>query len=399
MPDPNKYKNKKNWMSDCMHQVVHVEKKDKDQGIAQCLNMWRQRKDKAQKVAQRFINADYPDHPDEIVISKRENIEGLKEIKEIDVYNYYVGIKNEILKELKGRNLFIVIKPKGELKRGEKGIYIRHPYDKKTEFIRINNGKEFEIYHSGRTVEYHPTTPQITPWYIIDIDAGTGPFSQVKKITANVADEMDKLPEVKKVEIRYTGKRGFHVFGWLKKNQDVDKAREYLHNWLNKTFSTDDNIIIGESPKGKKSALGLSPMKLNGGHVAKYSLRVSGLCCVEVPRDKLLAFEKRGASIDMTYKKITGQIFQRREAAKRVIEGFLKNSIVWIEPKQKTRRLTPTMRLRTKKPNFISEKEKEFAKPGEMVEVYEAGKWIKKPFRPSMKNKEIRPIEKPVKNE
>jgi len=55
MPDPNKYKNEKEWMSDCMHTLLHVEKKDQDQAVAQCLNMWRQRKKKALKVINSYL--------------------------------------------------------------------------------------------------------------------------------------------------------------------------------------------------------------------------------------------------------------------------------------------------------------------------------------------------------
>ena len=41
MPNPAKYKDKKKFMEDCIHQTLHVEKKNKDQSLAQCLNMWR----------------------------------------------------------------------------------------------------------------------------------------------------------------------------------------------------------------------------------------------------------------------------------------------------------------------------------------------------------------------
>ena len=41
MPDPGKFKDKDKWMNACMHTTLHVEKKDRDQAIAQCLAMWR----------------------------------------------------------------------------------------------------------------------------------------------------------------------------------------------------------------------------------------------------------------------------------------------------------------------------------------------------------------------
>jgi hypothetical protein len=54
MPNPAKYKNKSKWMKDCIHQTTHVERKKKEQGIAQCLNIWRQKK-MAHRVACNFV--------------------------------------------------------------------------------------------------------------------------------------------------------------------------------------------------------------------------------------------------------------------------------------------------------------------------------------------------------
>jgi hypothetical protein len=44
MPDPKDYKKseKAKYMDDCMHQTVKVEKKTRDQGVAQCLAVWRE---------------------------------------------------------------------------------------------------------------------------------------------------------------------------------------------------------------------------------------------------------------------------------------------------------------------------------------------------------------------
>ena len=49
MPDPSKYTDseKSKYMKDCMHQTMHVEKKDRDRSLAQCLNVWRQKHKKA----------------------------------------------------------------------------------------------------------------------------------------------------------------------------------------------------------------------------------------------------------------------------------------------------------------------------------------------------------------
>ena len=395
MPNPKRYapteEGKKHFMRDCMHTVLHVEKKDRDQGIAQCMNVWRNRNKKkamadriarqisaelsgseslygfcgwlttqddptvmsahddsapiaklisrfcktnnltepregwdkelihpskrASAIIHNFLEnsmaeghlkqADYPDHPKDIVLPKSDW--SSRPVAEIDIWNYYSGVNKKMLPELKGRNLFIGVVPK-EYKAGQKPIYIRHPYHGNTEYIRIDSTKEFETYHSGRTVEIHVTMPQQAPYYIIDIDA-PGKFSDTKKIVAEVADALEKIPEVKNVEIRYTGKRGFHLLGWLKKSKNVNDARNFLHDWLKETFGERDDVVLGESPKGSKPALGLSPMKINGGQVALWSLRVSGLCCIEVPRAQLMSFEREDASIDKVYKKATGRTF------------------------------------------------------------------------------------------
>jgi len=347
---------------------------------------WNKKKMMIYKVAQNYLKkfADYPDHPNETVISTKENIEGLAEIKEIDVYNYYEGIKNELIKELKGNDLFIVVKP------NSKPVYIRHPYNKKTEFIRINNEKEFEEYHSGRTVEFHLTMPKMAPKYIIDYDPTENEkWTKTKENIEKIANEMNKLPKVSSVEIRYTGKRGFHIHGKLKKEQEINSAREFLENWLKEIFKNRDDLIVSESPTKNKSALGLSPMKYNGGHIAKYSLRISGLCCVEVPKNSLKTFEKKDASMPKTYKKVTEKGFKSRKAIKRVIEAFLRGPIP-----EKELEKTPRMQRRFG-PNVLlkSPEKKYFAEPGEMIKVLENGKWVKKRYSPSLKEKEIQPIE------
>lgn len=272
--------------------------------------------------------ADYPDHPDEIVISKSENILDRPPINELDIWSYYEGIKGRLIPQFKGKDLFIVVKP------DSKPVYIRHPYDKKTEFIRINDEKDFETYHSGRTVEYHITAESEVPFYAVDMDPpGTSEddFNRAKKAAEEIADAMGKIDEVTSVSINYTGKRGFHIFGKLKKKKDVDDARKFIDEWLKNTFGDNDDYIIGESPKGGKIALGVAPLKVNGGHVALWSMRVSGLCCVEVPRRNLSGFKRSSATPEKVHKDLTGKKLKRiekekkmanDEMAKRVVDGF-----------------------------------------------------------------------------
>jgi len=62
MPDPKKFKNEKEWMSACMPHLLQIEKKKRDQAIAQCIGMWRQWQKKANDpknkiIARRIISA------------------------------------------------------------------------------------------------------------------------------------------------------------------------------------------------------------------------------------------------------------------------------------------------------------------------------------------------------
>ena len=270
--------------------------------------------------------AAFPDHPDDVVVSKKNHILGGPEILELDVYSYYTdGVVTEMLKEFQGRDLFIGIRLKDQT--GPKPMYIRHPYDRKTEYIRIGSEKEFEKFHSGRTVEFHCTMGSITNMYVVDFDA-VEDWPTTKKITAEIASMLDKLPEVKKVEIRYSGKRGFHVLGILKKPVPIDKAREALKEHLKEAFGDRDDLVLGESPSGSKGALGVSPMKLNGGQVALWSMRVTGLCCVEVPKAELAGFKQEDARPEKVYKKLTGKALvpaKKKEAMNRVVQAFLKD--------------------------------------------------------------------------
>jgi hypothetical protein len=309
------------------------------------------------------LRADYPKHPDTTVITKSESIIG-KSFQEKDIWNYYEGIKNKIIPVLKDQNLFV------RLKTDSGPIYVRHPFFGNTEFIRINNEKNFNKYNNGRVIEFHQTMENSCPFYVVDFDA-VGDWNKTKKITAEIADGLDKLPEGRKVEIRYTGKRGFHVLLWLKKTKPIDQAREDLKTWLKEAFGDRDDLVVGESPIGSKSALGVSPMKLNGGQVAKWSLRVTGLCCIEVPRTKLMSFRKEDATLEKTFKQLNGKNFmsiEKKVMAGRVLKAFLElnaGTFPNVEDIYKTRRTL----IQPKQPAKPANPEEPFAKPGEMVWV------------------------------
>ena len=130
--------------------------------------------------------AKYPEHPEQLVVKKNEFFpDG---VSEINVYNYYEGIKSKLLSQFKGKDLFIVI----AVKPGSK-LFIRRPYDKKTEFIRINSENEFELYHSGKTGEYHITSPEISDEAVFDFDPGPdATFDEIKDVVQQAIDFIKK---------------------------------------------------------------------------------------------------------------------------------------------------------------------------------------------------------------
>lgn len=248
--------------------------------------------------------ADYPDHPKDLVIKK--NALNPKDIREIDVWNYYEGIKSKLIPELKGRDLFVVVAPSPG-----KEIYVRHPYDKKTEFIRINNDKSFETYHSGRTVEYHRTSPVTTDEAVFDFDPGpSATFSDIKNAEALVEKFIKDQKIFKpKLDVRFTGSRGFHITAYLKKKDKITNIKNDVEQLLADYFADEDSLTIAKNkPPGSKVNVDLSPMKVNGGHIAPWSLRIkTGLVCVPVSNIK--TFKKSDATLDKAYKKLTGKTF------------------------------------------------------------------------------------------
>jgi hypothetical protein len=205
-------------------------------------------------------------------------------------------------------------------------IFIRHPFKEGGgDYIHINSLNDFEPYHTGRIIEFHTTMEKECNYYIIDYDA-VGEWKNIKKNTLDITDHLKEKPDVKTVEIRYSGKRGFHVLGFMKKSKDINQAREELRDWLKKGYADHKDLVVQESPDKGKGALGLTSMRANAGNVSKYSLRITGLCCIDVPRNDLEKFEKSDASIDKVYKKLTGKNFvfgETRKTARRIVNSFL----------------------------------------------------------------------------
>jgi len=230
-------------------------------------------------------------NPEEIVIpSNKFYPEGLSKQS---IYNFYdqPNIKKSLLEQFKDKDIFVVIKTDGEI------------YKRKNENIniRIENDEQFEAFNTGRTVEFHITLGQESNFLFVDLDPGES-FSddELKQIVVEVNDTISHLPDVVRTEVRFSGGRGYHIFGHLSKPIDVDKGRELmkatLQEYIDKSKRTNLSLGITRDPNSMR--LDVSTFKRTGSLRALYSLhKDTGLVCVSVK--DLKTFDKNQAKIDM----------------------------------------------------------------------------------------------------
>lgn len=74
MPNPNKYKDKKKYMDDCMHQTRKVEKMPQEQAVAVCLNRWREKDKKSKDASYEDMSKFVPVSPEEVVRSLKSEV-------------------------------------------------------------------------------------------------------------------------------------------------------------------------------------------------------------------------------------------------------------------------------------------------------------------------------------
>lgn len=55
MPDPKDFKDKQDFMSECIHQVKTIEDEPQDEAVGRCLGMWRGKGKKKQVLASDII--------------------------------------------------------------------------------------------------------------------------------------------------------------------------------------------------------------------------------------------------------------------------------------------------------------------------------------------------------
>jgi len=243
-----------------------------------------------------------PKNPDTIIVPA-DNHNYTKNITEYNIWKYYEDIKEKMLPFLKGHDLFII------LKVGKRRIYRRHPYDKKTKYIRINNTTQFDKYNTGRTGEFYLTFPPMVDKVVFDLDPGKNLlWGDIKRGTRQLYDFLKQGKEFKKLEIYYTGARSFHIWGYLKGGKkNIDSLKKKWKPLLKDKFEEKKGFWAVENPKMKPNQMNvdLSILKQEGGFIAPYSMKLdTGLVATEVSPKDLIKFKKSDNTINKVYKKL-----------------------------------------------------------------------------------------------
>jgi len=237
-----------------------------------------------------------PKHPETIVIPANEHYpDGLKEI---DVYAYYQKVAPEIIQQYAEFGL------DGMVLMQTDGIIVRRHAAYEILAMQINNAV-FARLNQGRTVEFHFAVGDTTRLVWFDLDPKAEfPWNDTKKAALDLELKLrnDELfGDIIDTKIRFSGKSGFHVVGVTKNPIDTKHAYEIMKAIAEEYIAEmkDDRLTTGVTKEPNSMRIDMSTLHRAGGLRADYSLAYpTGLICLPLERDEVLAFEKSQASVD-----------------------------------------------------------------------------------------------------
>jgi len=230
----------------------------------------------------------YPNNPETIILQNKYYPKGLTEL---DIWNYYQSVKPSILKETLNRDLMFLIftqlnTPIVKRKMGDN--------------MRLHlTEKNYDMVITGRTVGIHSGMGLYESFGIIDVDVTDyDGLREAKKATLNIYDYlMDKVPIIKTVKIRFTGKSSFHLVCDFGKKMKVDVIK-----FLFEKFLRESPLSKVYSINARKASSGIPNIDLNRNclrcnYITLNSLSMIGLRCMEVNYRDLLKFNINNARI------------------------------------------------------------------------------------------------------
>jgi hypothetical protein len=234
--------------------------------------------------------ADYPRHPDAVVLKNSFYPEGLTEYQ---VWRQLRNHADDLLGQLKGRRVMVVIKT-DEAKIIRRNGASGDP-------LRIKTLEGLTEIMSGRTMEFHAVSEKEADLAWIDLDPQEQfPFSEVKSVAIALVPIMRKTIEAD-VSIKFSGGRGFHLLGALSGKSDVDALRHRLEASIRRFIdSAGGKLSLGAVRAPDMMRLDVSTLHESGSIRATWSLNAdTGLVSVPLAADDLAGFEKGDARISL----------------------------------------------------------------------------------------------------
>jgi len=225
----------------------------------------------------------YPKNPYEIIVKNEYYPGGLKEV---DIWNYYQQNRRNLLKETLGKTLIVFFTTSLN-----KTIVIRK--NKSKGLIRLTP-TDYNTIVSGRTLSFHSVMDKYSNYGIIDID--TDNFDKAKDAIIDIHNIMEKAKFTKDLQIRFSGKKAFHLKVDLYGEYRIEDIRKIFFNHL-----IENNIQKKYTIAHKKFRnipnIDLNRNVYNAGYITLHSLSIIGLKCMEVTLKKVKNFRKEEAKI------------------------------------------------------------------------------------------------------
>lgn len=215
-----------------------------------------------------------------------------------DVYEYYSdpAVKNRILRAANGGETVV-------RQSFAPGRDVLRRKDPAGNLIRMTS-KKYDELKDIRMSEVHPTFGKKVDFLLADVDPkGKVPWQKTKAIAETIAKTMQTHPDVKKVDVRFSGGRGFYVQGHLGKTMGVDAARNMTKHILDGVARRPD-VTFGV-PQSGQIRIDTTPLKNRGSVRAPYSLDArTGLVSAPVSLSKLPKAQKSDFTVNKALKEV-----------------------------------------------------------------------------------------------
>jgi hypothetical protein len=229
----------------------------------------------------------YPKNPETIILKNKYYPKGISELM---VWDYYQKVKVPLMKEVYNRDLMFYI-----MVGVNKPIIKRKLQDK---YIRLEPSN-YDQMITGRTLSIHSAMKGYEDFAIIDVDLHPSDgFKWAKETTYQVYSyAMDKIPIIRKADIRYTGKGSFHIVCHFGRKLKTDATKFLLEKFLRESPLSKVYTVNAKKAYPGVPNLDLNRNCLNCNYITLHSLSILGLRCMEIPFKKLMGFDPSQARI------------------------------------------------------------------------------------------------------